>query len=93
MYTFTLAGLQPEDSATPVSATSIIGSTVSKVQLRDVQPEFTPYEKVEGLAVTGAGDLWVVLDNDGGEFESRLVRYPQLLQLAPATARSVAPRR
>jgi hypothetical protein len=80
VYTFTLEGLVPEDIATPVSAASIAGSTVSKRLLRDVQPQFTPYEKVEGLAVTWGGDLWVVLDNDGGEFESRLVRYRQLLR-------------
>jgi phytase-like protein len=79
VYTFTLEGLAPEDIATAVSATSIAGSTVTKRLLRDVQPQFTPYEKVEGLAVTWAGDLWVALDNDGGEFESRLVRYRKLL--------------
>jgi hypothetical protein len=80
VYTFTLDGLAPADVATAVSATSIAGSTVSKQLLRDVQPQFTPYEKVEGLAVTWCGDLWVALDNDGGEFESRLVRYRNLLR-------------
>ena len=80
VYTFTLEGLTAEDIATPVSATSIAGSTVSKRLLRDVQPQFTPYEKVEGLAVTWGGDLWVALDNDGGEFDSRLVRYRNLLR-------------
>jgi Esterase-like activity of phytase/LVIVD repeat len=80
VYTFTLDGLTPEDIGTPVSATSIVGSTVSKRLLKNVQPQFTPYEKVEGLAVTWGGDLWVVLDNDGGEFESRLVRYDQLFR-------------
>ena len=80
VYTFTLDGLTPEDIGTPVSATSIVGSTVSKRLLKNVQPQFTPYEKVEGLAVTWGGDLWVVLDNDGGEFESRLVRYNQLFR-------------
>ena len=80
VYTFTLEGLTPEDIGTPVSATSIVGSTVSKRLLKNVQPQFTPYEKVEGLAVTWGGDLWVVLDNDGGEFESRLVRYSQLFR-------------
>jgi DNA-binding beta-propeller fold protein YncE len=80
VYTFTLEGLAAEDIATPVSATSIAGSTVDKRLLRNVQPEFTPYEKVEGLAVTPDGDLWVALDNDGGEFESRLVRYRHLIK-------------
>ena len=41
-------------------------------------PEFAPYEKVEGLAVSGS--LWVALDNDGGEFESRLVRYRRAIR-------------
>ena len=80
IYTFTLDGLTPEDIGTAVSATSIVGSTVSKRLLKNVQPQFTPNEKVEGLAVTARGDLWVVLDNDGGEFESRLVRYSQLFR-------------
>jgi Esterase-like activity of phytase/LVIVD repeat len=75
VYTFTLEGLVPEDIATAVNATTVIGSTVTKTLLRNVQPQFTPYEKVEGLALTRTGDLWVALDNDGGEFESRLVRY------------------
>jgi hypothetical protein len=80
IYTFTLEGLASEDIATTVSATSAVGSTVVKSLLRDVQPEFAPYEKVEGLALTKTGDLWVVLDNDGGEFESRLVRYEEPLR-------------
>ena len=75
IYTFTLRGLVAEDIATPVSQTSVVGSTVTKKLLHDVFPQFTPYEKVEGLGLTINGDLWVVLDNDGGEFESRLVRY------------------
>ena len=75
VYTFTLDGLTAEDIATPVSAASVVGSTVNKRLLLNVQPQFTPYEKVEGLAVTWGGDLWVALDNDGGEFESRMVRY------------------
>ena len=35
--------------------------------------EFFPYEKIESLAITRRGDLWVGLDNDGGTIESRLV--------------------
>ena len=54
VYTFTLEGLTPEDIGTPVSATSIVGSTVTQALLKNVQPQFTPYEKVEGLAVTWA---------------------------------------
>jgi hypothetical protein len=80
VYTFTLDGLTAEDIATPVSAASVVGTTVNKRLLVDVQPQFTPYEKVEGLAVTWGGDLWVALDNDGGEFESRMVRYRRVLR-------------
>ena len=80
VYTFTLDGLTAEDIATPVSAASVVGSTVNKRLLLNVQPQFTPYEKVEGLAVTWGGDLWVALDNDGGEFESRMVRYRRVLR-------------
>ena len=78
VYTFTLDGLTAVDIATPVSAASV--TTVTKRLLKNVQPQFAPYEKVEGLAVTWDGDLWVALDNDGGEFESRLVRYRNLLR-------------
>jgi hypothetical protein len=78
IYTFTLDGLVPVDIATPANAGTLPGSTVQKTLLRDLLPIFTPYEKVEGLTRTwgdeSSGDLWVVLDNDGGEFESRLVR-------------------
>lgn len=74
IYTFTLDDLAPVDIATLASASTIPGSTVKKSLLRDILPIFTPYEKVEGLTRTGDGDLWVALDNDGGEYESRLVR-------------------
>ncbi len=74
IYTFTLEGLATNDLATAVSAGSIVGTTVTKALLSDLLPAFSPYEKVEGLARTVLGDYWVVLDNDGGEFESRLVR-------------------
>ncbi len=76
IYTFVIEDLEPVDIATPVTATTLPGATVAKTLLRDVLPLFTPYEKVEGLALAGGHDLWVVLDNDGGEFESRLVRLP-----------------
>jgi hypothetical protein len=76
LYTFTLDDLTPVDIATPANATTLPGSTVQKHLLRDILPIFTPYEKVEGLTRTESGDLWIVLDNDGGEFESRLVRLP-----------------
>lgn len=74
IYTFTLSSLQPVDIATPVSVSTIAGAAVTKSLFRDILPDFTPYEKVEGLTLTVTGDLWIALDNDGGEFESRLVR-------------------
>jgi hypothetical protein len=80
IYTFSVDDLTPEDIATPVTTTSIVGSVVAKRLLRDLHPQFAPYEKVEGLGLTIGGDLWVALDNDGGEFESRLVRYRDLIK-------------
>ena len=49
------------------------GDTIQKVLVADVLDEFAPYEKVEGVAVTPSGDIWVALDNDCGEVESVLV--------------------
>jgi hypothetical protein len=46
---------------------------VSKVLVADVLADFFPYEKVECLAPTPQGDLWIGLDNDGGEVENRVV--------------------
>ena len=42
--------------------------------MRDVVEQFSPYEKIECLALTIGwfSDLWMALDNDGGEVESRL---------------------
>ena len=52
------------------------GAEVSTRLFKDVQPEFSPLEKVEALAMTALGEVWVALDNDGGEVEPRLVRIP-----------------
>ena len=43
----------------------------------DVQGAFSPLEKVEGLATGSSGEVWIALDNDGGEVESRLIRLPR----------------
>ncbi|MEO0481630.1 MAG: esterase-like activity of phytase family protein [Planctomycetota bacterium] len=67
VYTFSLAGLVPDANGVPDAA-----DTVSKSLVLDVQAEFFPFEKVEGLALIG-GELWVGLDNDGGETENRVV--------------------
>ena len=49
------------------------GSDVATKALAvDVQAAFFPFEKVESLALLH-GDLWVGLDNDGGEVENRIV--------------------
>jgi hypothetical protein len=74
LYTFTLEDLVPVDVATPVGPGALGGATVTKTLLRDVLPLFTPFEKVEGLTRAADGSLWIGLDNDGGEVESRLVR-------------------
>jgi hypothetical protein len=54
------------------------GDTIFKIQWADILPLFSPYEKVEGLALTPIGDIWVGLDNDSGEVESRLMNIGQL---------------
>ncbi|MGH9146603.1 MAG: esterase-like activity of phytase family protein, partial [Vicinamibacterales bacterium] len=74
IYAFTFESLVPVGIEVLASDTTILGATVTKTLIRDVLPLFTPYEKVEGLTLTRHKDLWVVLDNDGGEVESRLVR-------------------
>ncbi len=74
IYSFTLEGLAPVAIDIQAGPTTIPGATVTKTLVRDLLPLFTRTEKVEGLAVTGHRDLWVVLDNDGGQVESRLVR-------------------
>lgn len=62
VYTFSLDGL-------------VDGDMVSKSQWLDMVDEFSPYEKVEGLAWSPESGLWVGLDNDGGEVESRVVNF------------------
>jgi hypothetical protein len=68
IYRVSLAGLSPDADGVPDT-----GDTVVKTKVEDVLAEFFPYEKIESLAITRRGDLWVGLDNDGGTIESRLV--------------------
>ena len=68
IYAFSLRGLTPDADGRPDAT-----DTVRKVQALDIVDEFFPYEKVEGLAITRNGNLWIGLDNDGGEVESRLI--------------------
>ena len=70
-----LEGLSPVGIETAANGTTVPGARIQKALWRNILPEFTPYEKVEGPGLTARGDLWVVLDNDGGEFESRFVRF------------------
>jgi hypothetical protein len=71
VYTFTLKGLKPFNALTK-SDSNLAGSVVKKQMKLDVSAEFSPFEKVEGLAVTPDGSVWAALDNDGGEVVSRL---------------------
>lgn len=48
------------------------GALISKTLFEDILEQFFPYEKVESLAITRHGDVWVGLDNDGGEVEARV---------------------
>ena len=55
------------------SATELAGHVITKELYADIRDEFAPFEKIEGMAKTPGDEVWVVLDNDGGEVESRLV--------------------
>jgi hypothetical protein len=67
IYRFSLNGLAPDADGAPGA-----GDTVTKVLIRDVLADFGPYEKIEGIVVGWFDDLWILMDNDGGELESRL---------------------
>jgi Esterase-like activity of phytase/LVIVD repeat len=66
IYGFNLNGLTPDTDGVPDAS-----DTVTKVLVRDVVEQFSPYEKIEGIGVSW-GTLWVGLDNDGGQLESRM---------------------
>lgn len=72
VYAFSLDGLSSYEGLVTADA-DVSGSVIQKTEIFDVLDEFTPYEKVEGLTVAANGDVWAVLDNDGGEVESVLV--------------------
>lgn len=70
VYALRVDGLVADSDGQPGEA---VGSdTVRKALVIDAQAEFFPFEKVEGLALL-RGDLWVGLDNDGGEVANRFV--------------------
>ncbi len=70
VYAFSIAGLTPDTDGEPGEASG--NDTVTKTMVVDVVDDFFPFEKIEGLATTG-GDLWIGLDNDGGELANRFV--------------------
>lgn len=70
VFAFRLDGLVPDTDGRPGEASG--NDTVTKALVADVVPAFFPFEKVEGLALV-RGDLWVCLDNDGGEVDNRFV--------------------
>ncbi len=68
IYEVSLAGLVGDTDGIPDAS-----DTVGKTLLADVLAQFFPYEKIESLAVTPQGDLWIGMDNDGGTVENRVV--------------------
>lgn len=70
VYAFRLDALVPDSDGRPGEASG--SDTLTKTLVRDVLPAFSPYEKIEGLAIL-RGDLWVNCDSDGGELENRFV--------------------
>ena len=76
VYSFTLEGVEPFDGRMlpdQLEGLDLTGKVIEKTLLFDVLEDFVPFEKVEGLTLSAGGDLWAVLDNDGGVFEPRLV--------------------
>jgi len=74
IYAFSLEGVQPTDGSPLPEGADLAGKVIVKEEAADILREFAPFEKVEGLGIAGGCDLWAALDNDGGEFEPRLVR-------------------
>jgi hypothetical protein len=73
VYTFVLPSSSCDETAS-VDACAAAGALITKTLFEDVADEFFPLEKVESLARTKHGDVWMALDNDGGEIEPRMVR-------------------
>lgn len=91
VYSFSLDGVAPSDGPlTPES--DLAGKVIDKTLLVDVLDEFSPFEKVEGLALTSSGELWAGLDNDGGEVETLFVRLgsPHMLAATGGTPLAAA---
>jgi hypothetical protein len=78
VYTFTLEGLSGAAITEPVSTGLSASNQIEKTLKLNLAAMFAPYEKIEGFTRTPSGDAWVVLDNDGGESASPLLRVPML---------------
>jgi hypothetical protein len=67
------------------------GTTISKTLLRDLMPDLAMpkgniYEKIEGMAVTSSGEVYIVNDNDGVDTnsgEQQLMNLGVLITEAP----------
>ena len=66
VYGFRVDGLQPDADGVPDATDTVVKSLVV-----DCVADFSPYEKIEGIAWQN-GLMWVQMDNDGGQLESRL---------------------
>jgi len=75
VYAICLDGLAPDADGRPGEASG--NDTARKVLVSDVQAAFSPFEKVESLALL-RGELWVGLDNDGGEVANRVVNIGRM---------------
>src|SRR5262249_25044829 len=73
IYRFTLDGVTPF-SGLVTDSSDLSGHVIEKSLLFDVRDDFSPFEKVEGLALTRDHRLWASLNNEGGAVEPRLVR-------------------
>lgn len=76
VYSFDVDNLVPDTDGQPGEASG--SDTVTKTLVIDVRKFFFPFEKIEGL-VTFNGELWVSMDNDGGEVANRIVNTRTLI--------------
>ena len=74
IFAFSLEGVEATDGSPVPEGADLSGKVIAKEEAAEILREFAPFEKVEGLGIAGGCDLWAALDNDGGEFEPRLVR-------------------
>ena len=70
VYAFTLEGVPAFDGT--VLGPPAPGQAIQKHLFIDAAAATSPFEKIEGLGLTAGGQLWSVIDNDGGLHDSRL---------------------